>query len=376
MLEPLHGGHPRGDHAWSWVFLALATIALVAYVAGSSLLRHRTASLTAVAVIAAAVQLGPLAGPLLVSTDAWTYWSYARLAVVHGENPYSAVPADAPADPSLPWVGTSWRETSSIYGPAFTLASEPVARIAGDSAARAAWLFKALAALGMLVATLAATRVARNAVFACAFVGWNPVVALHAAGGGHNDAWVAALVAGALAFAAAGRRQLAGAAWATAILVKWVPLLLLPLRALEARHQGRRVQHLGFAGAFAAIAAVATWRYGTGWVHALEPVARKAGEQTSYAVPSRMAQLGVPHRAAAVALALVFVAAYVWLARQAARGRARLGLTSALLLLTTPWLVVWYLAWPVTLAGSEDDRTAQWLTVALSAYLLPQAIPL
>jgi alpha-1,6-mannosyltransferase len=358
------------------VFVALATIALVAYVAGSSLLRHRTASLTAVAVIAAAVQLGPLAGPLLVSTDAWTYWSYARLAVVHGENPYSAVPADAPADPSLPWVGTSWRETSSIYGPAFTLASEPVARIAGDSAARAAWLFKALAALGMLVATLAATRVARNAVFACAFVGWNPVVALHAAGGGHNDAWVAALVAGALAFAAAGRRQLAGAAWATAILVKWVPLLLLPLRALEARHQGRRVQHLGFAGAFAAIAAVATWRYGTGWVHALEPVARKAGEQTSYAVPSRMAQLGVPHRAAAVALALVFVAAYVWLARQAARGRARLGLTSALLLLTTPWLVVWYLAWPVTLAGSEDDRTAQWLTVALSAYLLPQAIPL
>ncbi len=52
------------------------------------------------------------------------------------------------------------------------------------------------------------------------------------------------------------------------------------------------------------------------------------------------------------------------------------GLTSALLLLTTPWLVVWYLAWPVTLAGSEEDLTAQWLTVALSAYLLPQAIPL
>ena len=47
-----------------------------------------------------------------------------------------------------------------------------------------------------------------------------------------------------------------------------------------------------------------------------------------------------------------------------------------LLLLATPWLVVWYLAWPVSLAGAEEDRTAQWLTVALSAYLLPQAIPL
>lgn len=376
MLEPLHGGHPRGDTTWSWAFLALAAVALLASVAGSSLLRRRTAPLAAVAVIAMAVQLAPLAGPLLISTDAWTYWSYARLAVVHGENPYRAVPADEPRDAALPWVGTSWRKTSSIYGPAFTLASEPVARVAGTSATRAAWLFRALAALGMLLATLAATRVARNPVFACAFVGWNPVVALHAAGGGHNDAWVAALVAGALAFAAAGRRQLAGAAWATAILVKWVPVLLLPLRALEARHHGRRVQHLGFAGAFAAIAAIATWRYGTGWLHALEPVVRKAGEQTSYAVPSRIAELGVPRRLATGALALVFVAAYVWLARQAARGRARLGLTSALLLLTTPWLVVWYLAWPVTLAGSEEDRTAQWLTVALSVYLLPQAIPL
>ena len=45
MLEPLHGGHPRGDHAWSWAFLALAAVALVAYVAGSSLLRRRTARL-------------------------------------------------------------------------------------------------------------------------------------------------------------------------------------------------------------------------------------------------------------------------------------------------------------------------------------------
>jgi hypothetical protein len=376
MLESLHGGHPRGDHAWSWAFLAFAAAALAAYVIGFTLLRRRPAPLVAVAVVAAAVQLAPLAGPLLLSTDAWTYWAYGRIAAVHGDNPYRAVPAGEPGDAALPWVGTSWRRTSSIYGPAFTLASEPVARAAGASAARAAWLFKALAALGMLLATLAATRVARNPVFACAFVGWNPVVALHAAGGGHNDAWVAALVAGALAFAAAGRRQLAGAAWATAVLVKWVPVLLLPLRALEARRQGRRVQHLGFAGAFAAIAVIATWRYGTGWLHALEPVARKAGEQTSYAVPSRLAELGIPRRAAAGALALAFVVAYVWLARQAARGRARLGLTSALLLVTTPWLVVWYLAWPVTLAGTEDDRTAQWLTVALSAYLLPQAIPL
>ena len=42
--------------------------AFAAYVAGSSLLRRRAAPLAAVAVIAAAMQLAPLAGPLLIST--------------------------------------------------------------------------------------------------------------------------------------------------------------------------------------------------------------------------------------------------------------------------------------------------------------------
>jgi hypothetical protein len=370
----LHGGHPRGDDTWAWLFLALAFAALAAYVAGVVLLRRRRGALLAAAVVAAAVQLGPLAAPLLVSTDAWTYWDYGRIAAVHDDNPYRAEPADYKTDPAYRYVGTSWRRTSSIYGPAFTLASEPVAHAAGSSADAAAWIYKGLAAAAMLLATLAASRAAADRVFACAFVGWNPVVALHAAGGGHNDAWVAALVAGALAFGAIGRRQLAGVAWAAAILVKWVPLLLLPLRLLADRRGRGRL--FGFSAAFAVLAALSTWRFGTAWVHALEPVARKAGEQTSYALPSRIAQLGVPREAAAAVLAALFGLAYVLLLREAARGRARLALVSVLLLLATPWLVVWYLAWPVTFAAAEEDRTAQWLTIALSAYLLPQAVPL
>jgi hypothetical protein len=371
-LEPLHGGHPRGDTTWSWLFLTAAGLGLAAYVAGWTLLRSRAAALGAVAAVAVAVQLAPLAGPLLLSTDAWTYWSYARLSAVHGQNPYRAVPADEPNDPSLPWVGTAWRRTSSIYGPAFTLASEPVGHSSSPDVA--AWFFKGTAALAMLLATLAAARVALNRAAAAAFVGWNPVIALHAAGGGHNDAWMAALVTGALALSVAGRRQLAGAAWAAAILVKWIPLLLLPLHLLAERR--RRIGWAGFAAAAAALAVLATFRYGTGWLNALEPVARKAGEQTSFALPSRLAALGVPRELAAGLLAAAFLVAYALLVRQAARGRARLALTSTLLLFATPWLVVWYLAWPVSLAGAEEDRTAQWLTVALSVYLLPQAIPL
>ncbi|MFN2472094.1 MAG: glycosyltransferase 87 family protein [Gaiellaceae bacterium] len=374
-LVPRHGGHPGGDSFWAWLFLGCAAGALLAYVVGLRLLERRGAALRTVAIVAAAVQLVPLGAPLLLSTDAWTYWSYARIAVALEANPYVDTPGDFPDDVALPHVGTAWRDTPSIYGSGFTLASELVARAAGRSEDAAAWAFKALAALAVLAATLAAVRLAERKPLACAFAGWNPVVALHAAGGGHNDAWVAALLVGGLALAAAGRRQLGGAAWAGAILVKWVPLVLLPLH-LAGRDARRRFGAFGLAAALVLLGALSTWRYGLGWLRALEPVARKAGEQTSVALPSRLADLGMSRALAAGVLAVGFAAAYVLLLRQAARGHARLALASALFLLASPWLVVWYLPWSVALAAAEEDRTARWLTIALSAYLLPQAVPL
>ena len=208
------------------------------------------------------------------------------------------------------------------------------------------------------------------------FAGWNPLLALHFAGGGHNDAWMAALVLAALAAGAAGRRQVAGVAWAVAVSVKWVPLLFLPLRALEARTARRSVGHLGFALAAAALAVAATWRYGWHWLAALAPLAANAERETSFAVPHRLAQLGVPDWLAVGALALGFAVAYGWLLLEARRGRVRLGLAAGLLLVATPYLAAWYAAWAVPLAAAEEDRAARLLALALSAYLLPQAVPL
>jgi hypothetical protein len=371
-LEPLNGGHPAGDRFWGWAFLVCAAAAFVAYIVGLLLVR-RGARLAAVAALAVAIQLVPLGAPLLLSTDAWTYWDYGRLSLVHGKSPYSTRPSDAPADPAFPYVGADWRDSRTVYGPAFTLASEPVALAARSSPDRAAWIYKSLAALAVLACALLAARLSARPVFALAFVGWNPLLALHFAGGGHNDAWMTALVLGALALGSRGRVQSAGAAWAAAILLKWVPLLLLPLRALEARHSGRRIGHLGFGLTAAALAVVATWRYGRRWVVAPW---NNADLRTSFALPSRLAQLGVPHRAAVVVLLVAFALAYAWLLREAARGRARLGLATGLLLLAVPYLAVWYVVWTVPLAAAEDDERAQWLALGLCAYLLRQAIPL
>jgi alpha-1,6-mannosyltransferase len=328
-----------------------------------------------VAAIACAIQLAPLGAPLLLSTDAWTYWDYGRLAAVHDKNPYRDNPETAHADPAFRYIGAAWRDTTSVYGPAFTLASEPIARAAGTSADAAAWIYKAAAAAAVLAAAFLAARLSRRPALALAFVGWNPLLAIHFAGGGHNDAWAAALVLGALAAGAARRPQLAGVCWALGILVKWIPLVLLPLRALEARAQGRRVGHLGFALTAIVTAALATWRYGFAWLNAIGPLTRNANTETRYALPHRLSQLGVPHGVAIAVFAAAFVVAYAWLLREAWRGRARLGLATGLLLLVTPYLVAWYVVWTLPLAAAEDDEPAALLGLVLCAYLMRQTVP-
>src|SRR5207247_10735341 len=127
-------------------------------------------------------------------TAAWTYWHYGPLAAVHDKNPYRTKPEAAHSDRAFRYIGAAWRDTTSVYGPAFTLASEPLARAAGTSADAAAWIYKTLAAAAVLGAAALAARISRRPALALAFVGWNPVLAVHFAGGGHNDAWVVLLV--------------------------------------------------------------------------------------------------------------------------------------------------------------------------------------
>jgi Glycosyltransferase family 87 len=371
--------HEGGESRWAWLYLGAMIAAFAAYLAGLYLLDRGGAvgRRKAVIVLACAIQLLPLAGPVLLSTDVYTYWDYARISTVYGDNPYVDLPSDYPADVAYPLMGSYWHDTTSVYGPGFTLASEGHAAIVGESVDAAAWAYRALAAAAMVVLVLLAVRLSPRPAFAAAFVGWNPLLAIHFAGGGHNDAWMMVFVLAALALAVAGRPALAGLSWAAAIAIKWVPLLFLPLRLLEARRTGRRIDHRGLALGAVVVVSVATWRYGLDWLGAVGPLARNLAEdRASYAIPSRIASLGLPEDAVTVVFAIVFVVAYAWLLREAWRGRARLALTAGLLLVCTSWLVPWYAVWAVPLAAVEEDRTARLLALALSAYLLRDAVPI
>ena len=374
-LVPADAGRADGGSLGA-LFLALLAAAFAAYLGGLVVLRRRPSALRAVLAAALVIQLLPLAAPLLLSTDAWTYWEYGRIATAHDANPYADVPRDFPEDPAYDDAGAAWRDTTSVYGPAFTLLSEGVAAVSGSSEDAAAWLYKALAAGGVLACVLLAARLARDRPYAAALVGWNPLLAIHFAGGGHNDSLMVALVLAALVCAAVGRRGAAAAAWVLAISVKWVPIVFFGLRAVAARATGRRVSHATFAVVAVIAALAATWRYGLDWLGAFGPLARNAEGQTSYALPHRLEQAGLPQAVALTLAGAVLVAGLAWLAREAVRGRAYLGRAGCLLLVTTPWLAPWYTIWALPLAAAEDDRRAQVVALGFCAYLLPQTIPL
>jgi len=122
----------------------------------------------------------------------------------------------------------------------------------------------------------------------------------------------------------------------------------LPLRALEARATGRRVGHAGFALTTTATLALATvlWRFH--WLHAVVPLAHDAARESSYALPHRT-------HLSPWLFAAAYAAAYAWLLREASRGRARSGLALALLLVALPYLIAWYVLWPLALSARDDD---------------------
>ena len=150
--------------------------------------------------------------------------------------------------------------------------------------------------------------------------------------------------------------------------VKAPALFLLPLQLVRS---SRRF----WAGCIVAAIAgsiAATASFGSGWLSAL---GRLTPNESRYAIPSRLEQLGVPDQAAQVIAAVALGIGALWLLRQARQGRPRLALGECLLLLTTPWLLPWYATWPVVLAAVEEDVAAQVLALGLAAYLLPDRVP-
>jgi hypothetical protein len=360
---------------WGTALALGLALAFAGYVGGIIALRRRAMPLTTVLVVAAVIQLAPLAGPTLLSTDAWTYWMYGRIGSELGGNPYGAPPSLYATDVAYTAMGSSWRETTSLYGPVFTLESELGAKIAGGDADSAALFHRILAALAVLATAALAATIALRPGFAAAFIGWNPLLALHFAGGGHNDALMMLLVVGALVLTARNRPNLAGVAWVGAIGVKWVACAFLGLWALDRVQRREPLGLPGLIGGTLALVAVATARYGTTWVEALDGLSGQARRTGSIGLSNWLGDVGLGHRAILLTIGIASLGAFAWLVVETRRGRRRLGVAGSVTALGQGWLNPWYASWGVSLSATEEDRLAWLVSVGLTGFLLLDVVP-
>jgi alpha-1,6-mannosyltransferase len=360
---------------WKQALVVGTVAAFTFYVMGVVVLRRGGGSLWIVGLVAVVIQTAALFGPVLLSRDVYAYWAYARIGATYHQNPYVDVPAAHPVDPAVERMGSSWRQTPSLYGPVFTAGSEVVAVTVRESPWAANRAFRLLGLVSMLAILALVAALARNRAFAVAFVGWNPLLAFHVAGGGHNDAVMMALSLGALLLARRGRRGGAGALWALAIGVKWVAAGFVALVLLAGHLRDRRLI-AGLVGGGLAVAVGATALYGLHWLHAVNGLSSQARRTGSIGLSGWLGDLGLGHRATLAVIGSATLVAGAWLAVQAWRGNPRLGLAGVLIAALQGWLNPWYAVWGVTLAAPEEDGLAQILAVGLSALVLRDAIPL
>lgn len=314
-----------------------------------------------------------LLAPPLFSADVFGYIGYARLAELHGLNPYTHGAAAAPGDAVTPFV--RWHNIPSPYGPLFTAIGYPLAHV---SVPLALWLYKAVVALaGLACAALTwfiARQAGRDPLPATLFVALNPLLLAYGVGGAHNDLLITALVLGGVMLAAGGRERLAGAGVALAVGLKASAGLALPFMLLGARRRAGVV--IGAVAGSVLVALPAVALFGD---EAFSFVAQLHGQQhlvASNSVPSRIsALLGHPDLAPGVRLgATIFAAvALAWLLWRTYRGMewiAAAGWATLVVLVATAWLTPWYIVWALPLAAVSGDRRLRAATLAFCAFVV------
>jgi alpha-1,6-mannosyltransferase len=320
-------------------------------------------------------------GPILLSTDVFSYIAYARMGVEHGLNPYTHGPIAITQDPIYHYVGHDWKKVETAYGPLYTLFSYPFGLLGVNGAVWGMKVVAMLSSAGTLALTWRCARARQiNPVTALLLVGANPLYVIYALGGAHNDLLMMLLMMVAVTLTFARRDASAAATVVAGALVKATVAALLPFMIL-ARRSGKQV--LGALGALALGAAIAYAVFGVDGVNIVAALNRDAAFVSSDSFATEIAHLvGKPGvfpidhdllKAALVVIVLHLMwrtwRGYDWVA---ASGWALLAIS-----VTSTWLLAWYILWPLPLAVISRDRRLLVATLALQGlFIAHQLTPL
>ena len=373
-----------GERLGYRVFLIAILAASVAYGVLLWLLRAHThnASLSRWAIgLVVLLNLIVFAGPILISTDVFSYLAYARMGVVHSIDPYTHGPVAIVGDPVFYYVGHDWLRVATAYGPVYTLISYPLGAL---GLVGGLWGMKLYALLASTVTLALTWNVARrrghDRVFPLLAVGANPLYVIYGLGGAHNDLIMLALMMAAVAFTLSDRDAAAGAAVVVGALVKATVAVLLPFMILARRRSA------ALYGALAALGLCALTGYLAFGIHGIDVVSalnRDSAFVSTDSFPNELAHLfgkpgvfPVDHDLLKAALVLIVLhllwrtyRGYDWVA---ASGWALLAIS-----VTSTWLLAWYILWPLPLAVVTRDRRLLAATLFVQGlFIVHQTSPL
>ncbi len=376
-----------GQHLGFRIFLIALLVSCGAY-AGLLALSARAGAISkrfAVGLIAV-IHLILFVGPVLLSTDVFSYIAYARMGVVHGINPYTHGPISIVSDPIFHDVGEDWVRTATAYGPVYTLLSYPLGLI---GVAGAVWAMKLWATLASVATLVLVWRCARmrglNPMFALLAVALNPLYYLYGLGGAHNDLIMLAAMMFAVSLtllpAAGPRREGEAAAVIVAgALVKATLGVLLPFMIISRRRLAPVIGMLAALGAGAVIGYLVFGIHGIDIVAALN---RDAALVSTDSFANEIAHLfgkpgvfPVDHDLLKAGL-VVIVVHLLWRTWRGYDWIAASGWTLLAISVTSTWLLAWYTLWPLPLAVISRDRRLLVATLVIqSLFVIHQLAPL
>jgi hypothetical protein len=316
------------------------------------------------------------AGPVLFSTDVFSYIAYARMGVLHGLDPYLHGPIRI-----FKYVGEDWLKVATAYGPVYTLLSYPLAALGLKGAVWGAKVEALAACAGTLALTWRCARArGYDPAVALVAVGTNPLWVLYGLGGAHNDVIMTFFMMAAVALVFSEREAPAGASVVAAGMVKATGAVLLPFMLL-ARRDWRAL-----AGAVGALVAIAVVSYPVFGLHGLDVISalnRDAALVSTDSFPNEIAHLlGKPgvfpidHDLLKVAL-VVIVLHLLWRTWRGYDWVSASGWTLLAIAVTSTWLLAWYTLWALPLAVVARDRRLLIAIFAVQAlFIVHQTAPL
>ena len=373
----LHGPLPALDDELTSTRVGVLLVAMVLGYGLALALAARVPGRWPLAVAVGAIALCWLAPPLL-SADVFGYVAWGELGA-HGVNPYSHASIAVGHHAVRPFL--LWEHGSTPYGPLFTALTYGLAPL---SVGAALWTLKTVAALCAVgcVALLwrAAGALGRSPERAALAFGLNPLVLVYGVGGAHNDLMVGAVVLAGVLAVVSGRERTGAGAVVAAAAMKASAIVALPfLVAASPRWRRPAVTAVAFG---AVMLACAFALFGTPLLNVAGQIGAQQHNVAVHSVPAELARLaGAGHLPAwghvvGGVLLLAVVGVLLHRVKGGADWLTAAGWAYLTVLVTTAWLLPWYVAWAVPFVALSADRHLLGAAWALTLAIVVLRVPL